>query len=119
MNTKEQEFKELSISFAALDKNFQELRAKAKDTSPEKYNPTTDDCMSALYACMANVHQRISSMADDMYAYQNSHAKGHLPVCPSTEHMATAIAALGWDKNYEVQKKQLFAAKDLFVVKGK
>lgn len=34
----------------------------------------------------------------------------HLPQCPSTEHMASAMKALGWDKTYEVQKRQIFAS---------
>ena len=118
MTTEQIKFNELTQSFAALNDKFKEIVAKSKDTTAPNV-PTIQDCMDAMYAALNNVHQRISSLADDMYGYASSHAKGHLPVCPSTEHMATAIAALGWDKNYEVQKKQLFAAKDLFVIKGK
>src|SRR5260221_14726850 len=117
MNTKEK-FDELSTSFAGLQNTFKEVIAKAK-TSPEPMSPTTQDCMDAMYSSLNNVHQRISSLSDDMYAYQHNHQDVHLPKIVGAGAMNKALAALGMDSDFAAQKKTIWASKDLFVIKEK
>lgn len=120
MNKERQELQEMSQSFASLDKTFKQARADYDEANKSGVADAGDKfeaCMNAMYAAIGNVHQRMDRMQSSMWAYQDGHADGHLPKCPSTEHMTAAIKGLGWDKNYEVKKKQVFASKDLFEIK--
>jgi hypothetical protein len=122
MNKERAELSELSQAFASeigkLEKVIADVGA---NPNPDKSDPATlsqiTSCMNAIYSVASNLHNRMDRMQASMWNYQDSHAAGHLPPCPSTEHMAVAIKNLGWDKNYEVKKKQIEASKDLFQIK--
>ncbi len=114
MNTQQKELADLNQAFAALDTQFKEMCAKSKAAEPN--GPTTEDCMNAMYAMINHVHNRISSMADNMYGYMDKHQDGHLPKIVGAGAMNKALAALGMSEDYAAQKKTIYASKDLFTI---
>ncbi len=116
MNTQEQ-FNELNQITASLDTRFKEIVAKSKTSAPDA--PSPQDCMEAMYAMVNHIHSRISSLADDMYGYQNNHQSGHLPKIVGADKMNKALAALGLDGDYQAEKKSIYASKDLFTITNK
>lgn len=118
-NSKErQELKDLSQIFASEIGKFQKILADNLTANPDKADPAVmsqiTSCMNAMYSIANNLHNRMDRMQASHFAYQDSHASGHLPACPSTEHMAKAMKALGWNGNYQIEKKKIIASKDLF-----
>jgi len=117
--TDQEKFNELNQSFATIQETFKTLKADmdiAKESGDVPINDKLNACMNAMYGMIENVHKRINQTQADMYAHKND---GHLPKCPSPEHMEAALKALKWDKNFEVAKKTVFASKDLFTIKIK
>ncbi len=104
MNTKE-EFNELSTSFAAIQTTFKEVIAKAKSAA-EPMSPTTQDCMDAMYAMINHVHNRIDSLANNMYAYQDKHQDGHPYKLLTASHKQKYLEATGMENDYEKPAKK-------------
>jgi len=116
-NSKErQEIKELTEAFAGLVKQL-EVKADSDKNDPAT-NSQIQSCMNAIYSVANNLHSRMDRMQASIWNYQDSHASGHLPKCPSPEHMEAALKSLGWNKNFEVQKKTVYASKDMFTIKS-
>ena len=128
MNNERIELQQLSTSFASEIGRLQSLLASDpskidnanadSDKSDTATNSQIQSCMAAIYSVANNLHTRMDRMQSSMWAYQDSHEAGHLPKCPSVEHMNAAIKSLGWDKNYEVKKKTVYASTELFAIKN-
>lgn len=118
MNIEQKKFNELNESFASLNDKFKEIVAKSKDIAKPDA-PTTQDCMDAMYACMANVHQRISNMAENMYAYQDRHQQNHPYPLLTASHKENYLKATGMENDYEKPAKKWANAGIIAEVKSK
>lgn len=105
MTTEQIRFNELTQSFASLNDKFKEIVAKSKETAVPNA-PTTQDCMDAMYACMANIHNRISAFASDMYGYMDKHNEGHPYKLLTASHKQKYLEATGMENDYEKPQKK-------------
>lgn len=83
--------KEIEVSFADMDGD-EKMRSMYQS-------------MSRLFDYAMNRVYQVESML-----YDHAYGPTHLPDCPSTEHMAKAVKALGWAENYEVKKREIYAS---------
>lgn len=103
---KKEEFKILSDS---------EVEVAMADVPKRTEN---DACSYAdLYSMASSMRQEMNwhrqAMAAEMQYHRDQfydHVKGHLPPIHSAEQMKRAVAALGMDKEYDVQKRVVFAS---------
>lgn len=82
-------------------------------TEMEDQMEEMDSQMQSMCWTCEYLQSQINYLAQSFYDYVNYHSQGHLPAAPSVEQMTGAVKALGLDKEYNVQKKTIWA-KDKF-----
>lgn len=75
---------------------------------------TPDDKFNQLGSYVQDLNSAMRWLQSDMqYLYSciaaHIDSSSHLPPCPGTSQMAKAVKALGWDEDYDVAKKVVFA----------
>lgn len=96
-----EELKKLKEAVATADKEYRLAKGYTEANSPQEME-------DRMYQMMSNVYRYVDAVAERLY----DHTKmgKHLPECPSAEHMERALAALGWDGSYSVQKPVIWAS---------
>lgn len=109
-----------------LTKKFQECAATTK-AFVEKYEEVkaegmcADDKMSSLMSYVQDLNYAFRSLSyqiDYLFESLSAHRQGHLPPIKSTEQMERAIKSLGLDKEYDVEKRTIYASRGAQFVIG-
>ena len=90
----------------------------AEDESSEVENPSEEDDSKCKMAELAQYVQYLNMSMESLYACMNEirndlfdHAtNGHLPPFSTPSQMTEAIKTLGLDKDYNVQKRVIYAS---------
>lgn len=121
LNKAKTEIKQLQTSFASTQEKFKKIRADygQPDGGDSEDSKDMEDYMDQMCQMMDCCNASINSLYDyvgrvqsQLWSYVDGHSKGHLPACASVEQLTNAIAALGLDSEYQVNKKQIYASKD-------
>lgn len=115
---------ELKSALAELEKGAKELKAQISspgqdpNASPEDWRDKHRQLVDFLGNVVGTLHNRISSLADNMYAgdeylhkRMDDHMKGHIPPIEGAGKMNKALKALGMDEDYACMKKTVYANK--------
>jgi hypothetical protein len=68
------------------------------------------NAMSSLYSSLDYVNQRVDRVFNALWQFRDEHTNGHLPSVKGAEQMQRAVDALGLDKEYDVQKRTVYAS---------
>lgn len=102
-----------------LFKDFQEAHAKSKEFV-EKYKETVKadvcdtDKLNHLCCFVEDLQYAFRSLnyqLEYLWESLSRHMQGHLPPIKSTEQLERALKALGLDKEYEVEKRTIYASR--------
>lgn len=63
--------------------------------------------MDSLLYTLQSLQQQVSYISDSFY---NHVSQGHLPSAPGPAAMQSAISALGWTDDYQVQPRTIYAS---------
>lgn len=100
--------------FEAIAKSLEEVKSKFKIVA-DVYD--ADSAPAVSYSDIDYLHRRCSDCVDRIYKLYDEvykmfaeHTQNHLPPIQTPSQMEKAIKALGLDKDYDVQKRTIWAS---------
>lgn len=101
---------EVKANLSEAIKKFEQVRADYGAAEPCEMSDMMNHycCMvDSLSYTLQSLQRQVSYISDSFY---NHVSQGHLPPAPGPAAMASAIDALGWSKDFEVNPRQIYAA---------
>ena len=101
--------KELNEAAASMQVEFKKkLDTMKADGYSESKGLDMEDVMNYCYNMSSNISERISHLSDDMWSWQHSHLKGHIPSFKSASQLEKALKVLGLSDDFIVEKSHIY-----------